>query len=249
MTSESPCWGGASPFSGDYTVGRLDLADREHAEASGGETTVADIVRSLEFDILFGALRPRERLVEDALMARFSAKRHAVRQALVKLEHMGIVVRAPNRGASVRDFTSEEVEDLAELRETLHSRAVQRMPLPATPELISALTAIQRRHDKAVAARDPRRIDEANEVFHRTIFEACGNKFLIDAIGHYAYLSRAMRLYPLVDPKLLETLRLEHWAMIDALKRGDRRELARLVKGHIQHSKKLYLRVRGAILD
>lgn len=228
-------------------MSRLERANREDSEREGRETTVAQIVRSLEFDILFGALRPRERLVEDALMARFSAKRHAVRQALVKLEHMGIVVRTPNRGASVRDFTTEEVEDLAEVRETLHSRAVQRMPLPAPPELVATLTAIQEQHDRAVAARDPRRIDDANEAFHRTMFEACGNKILSDAIAHYAYLSRAMRLYPLVDSKLLETLRHEHWAMIDALTRGDRRELARLIRGHIQHSKNLYLRVRGGL--
>jgi DNA-binding GntR family transcriptional regulator len=55
-----------------------------------------------------------------------------------------------------------------------------------------------------------------------------------------------MRLYPLVDPALLETLRTEHWAMIDALKAGNRRELARLVVGHIQHSKRIYLQVRGS---
>ena len=35
---------------------------------------------ALEFDILFGRLKPRERLIEDVLMQRFGAKRHAVRQ-------------------------------------------------------------------------------------------------------------------------------------------------------------------------
>jgi DNA-binding GntR family transcriptional regulator len=105
----------------------------------------------------------------------------------------------------------------------------------------------QRRHDAAVAARNPRAIDEANEAFHAQLFGACGNKLLADAISHYAYLSRAMRLYPMVDPGLLETLRLEHWAMIEALKTGNRRELTTLVVGHIQHSKKIYLEARGSI--
>ena len=79
------------------------------------------------------------------------------------------------------------------------------------------------------------------------MFAACGNKLLSAAISHYAYLSRAMRLYPLVDRALLETLREEHWSMIRALKAGDRKELTRLVVGHIQHSKKIYLQVRGSI--
>jgi DNA-binding GntR family transcriptional regulator len=224
-------------------------ARRARALAYAGDPPVQDLVHELEFDILFGNLKPRERLVEDALMQRFSAKRHAVRQALGELERMGVVTRAPNRGAAVRDFSAEEVEEIAELRETLQRRAAQRMKLPADALLIDKLVALQRRHDKAVAARDPRAIDNANEAFHSTLFGACGNRHLAQAISHYAYLSRAMRLYPLVDRTLLERLRSEHWAMIEALKVGDRKLLMRLVVDHIQHSKRIYLEVRGSLAD
>jgi DNA-binding GntR family transcriptional regulator len=177
-------------------------------------------------------------------MQRFTSKRHVIRQALMDLERMGIVVREPNRGAAVRDFTAREVEEICELREVLQRRAAQRMPLPAAPTLVADLEAIQRRHDKAVNAADPRAIDRANDEFHATLFGACGNSQLSTAINRYAYLTRAMRLYPLVDRKLLTVLRDEHWAMINALKSGDRRSLMNLVVDHIQHSKRLYLLVR-----
>lgn len=215
--------------------------------AEAPDPSTRDVVRALEFDILFGNLLPRERLVEDALMQRFSAKRHIVRQVLVELERMGIVTRTPNRGAAVRDFTAEEVEEIAELRATLHRRAVQRMELPASAALLAELKALQRRHDKAVAARDPRAIDAANEAFHNALFAACGNQHLAQAITHYFGLSRATRLYPLVDRVLLERLRGEHWAMIEALRVGDRKALVRLVVDHIQYSKKIYLRVRRSV--
>jgi DNA-binding GntR family transcriptional regulator len=224
-----------------------EAAPLEHPAEPPAEPTVREVVQTIEFDILFGRLRPRERLVEDALLQRLvGAKRHVVRQALAELEHMGIVVRTPNRGATVRDFTAEEVEEISELRETLQRRAAQRMKLPAPPALLAELEAIQRRHDKAVQARDPRQIDDANEAFHDKLFGACGNAHLARAIAHYAYLSRAMRLYPLVDRVLLERVRSEHHEMIAALRAGDRRALARLVVDHIQHSKKIYLKVRGA---
>jgi DNA-binding GntR family transcriptional regulator len=145
----------------------------------------------------------------------------------------------------VRDFTAEEVEEIAELRATLHRRAAQRMPLPASALLLAELEALQRRHDKAVAARDPRAIDAANEAFHNALFAACGNRHLAQAINHYFGLSRATRLYPLVDRVLLARLRGEHWGMIEALRTGDRKSLARLVVDHIQHSKNIYLQVRG----
>ena len=205
------------------------------------------IVQSLEFEILFGVLHPRERLVEDALMRRFEAKRHVVREALARLDRMGIVVRTPHRGASVRDFTTEEVEEIAEVRATLHQAAVKRMTLPGSAKLVATLERLQRRHDKAVAQQDPRAIDLANEAFHDAFFAACGNRLLASAIGHYWYLSRATRLYPLMDAAMLETLRAEHWSMIDAVATGDRRALNRLVVDHIQHSKRMYLKARGAV--
>jgi DNA-binding GntR family transcriptional regulator len=213
-------------------------------EVEESEVSAADVFAALEFDILFGRLRPRERLIEDVLMERLRAKRHAVRQALFDLERTGIVVRMPNRGAIVRDFTADEVEEICEIREILQRRAAQRIPLPVEPKFVTELEILQRRHDKAVAARDPRAIDRANEDFHRTLFAACGSKQLARAIEHYSYLTRAMRLYPLVNPELLDHLRREHWAMIEALKTSDRSALMKLVVQHIQPSKKIYLEVR-----
>ncbi|MEQ8395786.1 GntR family transcriptional regulator [Thalassobaculum sp.] len=218
-------------------------SDRERdAEASQEQ-----LVQTLESEILFGRLRPRERLVEDALIQRFGAKRHLVRQALAELERMGIVVRVPNRGAMVRDFSAREVEEIAEIREILQRRAAQRMPLPGPEALVVDLQHAQHRHDQAVTTRDPRAIDLANEAFHALLFGACGNDHLCEAIAQYAYLSRAMRLYPMVDPPLLETLRAEHWAMIEAIRTGDRQRLMVLVVDHIQHSKKIYLEVRRSL--
>ena len=213
------------------------------------EGVAGEVFRTLEADILFGRLRPRERLIEDEQMQRFSAKRHTVRQALAELERTGIVVRVPNRGAMVRDFSAREVEEIAEIREILQRRAAERIDLPASNALLERLEAFQRDHDAAVAAREPRAIDEANEAFHSALFDACGSRHLAEAIQRYAYLSRAMRLYPMVDAELLETLRAEHWQMIEAMRTGDRAALCDLVTGHIQHSKRIYLAVRQTMDD
>lgn len=213
------------------------------------EATIDDVVRTLELDILLGRLLPRERLTEDALMARFGAKRHVVRRALDDLVRVGVVVREPHRGAAVRHFSAKEVEEIYELRELLQARAVDRMPIPGDARLAAALEEIQQRHDSAVAAADLRRVDQVNDEFHRVFFSTCGNDHLIEAITHFANLSRAMRVYPMADPATLAKLRDEHWAMIAALRYGDRARLRTLVAGHIQPSKEAYLAVRQAIGD
>src|SRR5277367_5929443 len=82
-------------------------------EGSAVETeSLRMVVSKLEEDVILGRLHPRERLVEDDLMARLGAKRHVVRQALAELERMGVVERIPNRGARVRAYDTKEVQQL-----------------------------------------------------------------------------------------------------------------------------------------
>jgi DNA-binding GntR family transcriptional regulator len=225
----------------------------EQAPASAtekrGDVRVPEVVSALEFDILFGRLKPRERLIEDALMARFGAKRHVVRKALDELVRLGVVVRAPSRGAAVRDFTAQEVEEVYELRELLQAHAVQRMPLPVSRGHIERLSRIQKQHDVAVAASDLRLVDHVNDEFHRVFFSVCGSELLCGAISQYMQLTRAMRVYPIADPQTLAKLRDEHWAMIRALEAADRAELLRLGSQHLQPSKAAYLAVRRSIPD
>ena len=154
-------------------------------------------------------------------MQRFNAKRHVVRQALAELEHIGIVTREPNRGAAVRDFSAQEVEEICELREILQRRAAQRIPLPADagadrPAAGDPGAATTRRSRGAIRA--PSTAPTRN--FITRCSPPAAARISLPAIEHYAYLTRAMRLYPLVNRELLEQLRREHWAMIEALKSG-----------------------------
>ncbi len=199
------------------------------------------VVRALEEDIIFARILPRERLVEDALMARFGAKRHVVRQALTELERMGIVRRIPNKGAVVRDFSIDEVEQIYEMRSVLHERAARRMPLPGGAELVAALSTLHARHVEAARAGQLRSVYHLNNAFHDTLFGACGNPYLAETISHFAWLAHAIRSYRMADPELLTLAQAEHAAMIEALRTGDREGLVRLCVAHIEPAKATYL--------
>lgn len=203
---------------------------------------VGRIAGLIELDIVFGRLKPRERLVEDDLIGRFQTKRHVVRSALQELERLGILVRHKNRGASVRDFPPREVEELYDVRATLQRRAAEILPLPAPRDLVEALEDLHVRHCRAVTDGDLRRVFELNNTFHDTLFSACGNRHLAEAIGHYAWLSHAIRSYRMGDPQLLEQARREHGQMVEALRQGDRATLVRLCVEHINPSKEIYLK-------
>jgi DNA-binding GntR family transcriptional regulator len=217
----------------------------ERARGERDTDAVDAVVAAMEDDIILGRLRPRERLVEDVLIERYGAKRYAVRQALERLAAMGIVVRARNKGAVVRDFSAREVEDIYELRELLQGHAARRIPLPAPPELVRALTDIHERHCAAVAAGDLRATRHLNNRFHDTLFAACGNPYLVEAIAQYSWLAHAIRSYRIGDPVLLAQAQVEHAQMIEALAAGDRDRLVRLCVDHIMPSKLAYLAAEG----
>lgn len=202
---------------------------------------VQQVVQALEEDIIFGRLHPRERLIEDVLLDRFATKRHIVRQALSELARLGIVVKAPNKGAVVRDFTAAEVEEIYEMRELLHVRAARRMELPADPALVARLRDINARRTRAIEADDLRLVYALNNDFHQTLFGACGNRYLAETISQYESLSHSIRSWRTSDPRGLRESQNEHEDMIAALETGDREHLVQLVVDHIKPSKEAYI--------
>ncbi|MCD0500115.1 GntR family transcriptional regulator [Achromobacter spanius] len=198
-------------------------------------------VAALEEDIVFGRLHPRERLTEDELMARFSMKRHAVRQVLTELELLGVVEKKRNVGAVVRAFSAREVMELYALREVLEVHAASQMPLPVPEARLAALVIVQREHDAAVADGDARRVFRSNQRFHREFFGLLDNAVLGQAIEEYARRTHPIRFGTLVAPAYRERARQEHWAMIQALRAGDRDALMTICRDHLLPSRDAYL--------
>lgn len=205
------------------------------------------LAQALEEDILFGRILPRERLVEDDLIERFGATRHSVRQALQELERRGMVIRVANKGAMVRDFTRAEVEQICDVRELLHAKAAELIQLPADADLLERLVANHRAHGKQVERSGLREIHRLNIDFHRTLFSACGNPYLVKTIDEYSDISLAFRCHLMTRPALVRRAWEQHGAMIDALRRGHRADLVRLCVEHTRPSKDVYMILRGWI--
>lgn len=202
---------------------------------------VTSVVERLEEEIVFGRLRPRERLIEEDLVARFGVKRHTVRQALQELERIGFVVRQRGRGARVCEFTPTEVRDLYAVRELLEAKAASLIPLPAGKDLVKRLTALHRAHGKAVADGDMMGIYHANIQFHQVLFGACGNPYLVDAINLFAMKANVIRFYLGRDPKMFSGARDEHGEIIEALREGRRDDLVELCVRHLRPSPQVYI--------
>ena len=212
------------------------------AEAPAMPEALATIVDALEEDIVLGRIAPRSRLIEDELIERFGCKRHVAREALARLEQMGLVERPRNIGALVRSFSPDEVHDLYALRVLLECEAARRIPLPIEARDLAQLSQIQARHDRAVERADLRMVFRSNLAFHRALFALAGNAALTEAIEEYARRTHAIRFASLAAPASRESARRDHQAILAALAQGDRAALVRLCRRHLSPSRDAYLR-------
>lgn len=202
----------------------------DKVRAAGGWRRVAD---TLQEDIIFGRAFPRERLVEDNLMARFGCSRHAIRAAIDDLVRLGLATRETNRGAAVRSFSPQEINELFEVQQALQGHAIARMPLPVEPEVLARLHAIQEQHEAAGVAMKPLEIRRWNQEFHDVLYRACGNAQLADAIHAYAILTDPIRMRRIPDPAWRKQAVEDHREMVRLLASTDRQGLAKVCASHL----------------
>lgn len=224
-----------------HAKARTDVSKNLNATPARAVGDWRRITETLQTDIIFGRIFPRERLVEDQMIERFNTSRHAVRAALEELHRRGFVDRIANKGVRVRAYTLQEVNELFELLETLQTQAIRRMPLPVAEILLEKLEIIQKSHELAGMSGNPLEVTHQNNLFHCALFNACGSVRLAEAIKDYGLMIDPIRMLRIPDHSWRKQAVEHHWAMIRALKNSDRDLLLQLCVQHLEPTKRFYL--------
>ena len=89
------------------------------------ETVPTQVVRVVRQAIMNGHLPPGRRLTERELIDMTGVSRTSVRQAVLHLQHLGLVEPTSGRGIRVIVLTSEEVRNIYEVRDALEPAAAE----------------------------------------------------------------------------------------------------------------------------
>lgn len=190
--------------------------------------------------ILTGELKPRERLVESELIARFNVKRFTIRKAIQELAHLGFVEFIPNKGARVADITDEELEDLYCVRVNLELLAAELLIKKITPEKLSLLWRIHGEYTEAVESGVIEEIVLKNEEFHQTLYLMTENRFLADNLDRLKNGIFALRYNAYLSLGIPQVSVAQHEAIINALENGDVEKLKLSVKENIIYPKMIH---------
>jgi len=125
--------------------------------------------------IVRGEIAPNSRLVESDVVTSFDMTRAAVRNALIRLEQEGLVVREPHRGARVRQVTDTEAIEILQARAVLEGlaarQAAERIDEAGTERLVACLA----RHRELLDLGDLLGASDANADLHAALLGLSGH--------------------------------------------------------------------------
>lgn len=175
---------------------------------------------------------PGVKLVEQKLADYFGVSRTLVRQALYQLENQRLIVLEPARGAFVASPSIEEAAQVFGVRRMLEAQMTRHFAAQATPSQIKSLREHVAQEKAAVASGDaPGRIELLGD-FHVRMAELMGNQVLAELLSDL--ISRcALITLMYQSTHAAQTSNDEHWAIVEALARGDSTKAAALMDEHL----------------
>lgn len=205
-------------------------------------TLSEDIAQQLSHAIVKGDIPQGSKISEPELAKQYGVSRGPLREAIVKLEGLGLVTRTANVGARVIQLNTQDMLDTFTMREALEGMAARlaadAMPTNEVSNLYELLDKHQAHLDDN---QDEHYVQQGgNDDFHLRIIHASQNAKLIRLLTEELY--SVIRMYRRhtadhrSDPR--QALR-EHRAILDAIANheGDLAEL--LMRRHISRASQL----------
>jgi DNA-binding GntR family transcriptional regulator len=215
---------------------------RKTSKHAGGER-ISRAYEQLFAMIVYGRLPPGARIAEGPLAEMLGVSRTPVREALQRLRQEGLLIEVGGgsglRGrlavAPLQRERMEELYALAGAIEALAVRGLSKIEAAEREELARRLEKIERAFHAEARRRAPEydRLFELHQAFHRALVDAAAGPETRAALRTIkSQMDRYEWFYaPMAGPDFTPTRR-EHAAIVDAVRRGNAKELEHAVRSN-----------------
>ncbi|HEY7032011.1 MAG TPA: GntR family transcriptional regulator [Thermomicrobiales bacterium] len=191
--------------------------------------------RAIRRAILQCDLGPGEQVSEVQLAGSYGFGRAAVRAALTRLSHDGLVQAIPRRGYAIAPITFKNVQDLFGVRLIVEPATARLAATRADNAVVADLERLNEASAHVPGREDLAALREANKAFHVAVARISGNDRLaeianrvLDELDRVLYLKQVGVVWDRVDATFTE-----HQRIIDALKIRDPRAAEQAAYDHI----------------
>jgi DNA-binding GntR family transcriptional regulator len=193
---------------------------------------VAERLREM---IIRGEFSEGEQLRQDAIAASFQVSRIPVREALRQLEAEGLIKIIAHRGAVVSSLSSEEIEELFEIRALLECEVLRRSIPNLTEADFRHADEILRVYEKALWMQgDVGSWGRLNSQFHAALYARADRPHFMSIIRQINNNGERYTGLQLYLTRAFERAKKEHRQILQFCRKRDVESACALLKQHIQ---------------
>jgi GntR family carbon starvation induced transcriptional regulator len=197
-----------------------------------------DGYRRIRSDVIFGRLRPGQKLKLDGLKEAYGVSVSTLREVLSRLAAEGLVLAEGRRGFEVAPVSMENLKELAELRVLLESHAMQVSFAKADVEwegrVVSAhhkLASTERLMEKGLGELEQwKRYDGE---FHQALISNCGSRVLMET--HALVFDKYFRYQMLAFQYRGEEPAKQHKALLASALKRDAEAAKTVLRAHVNN--------------
>ncbi|UXI04627.1 GntR family transcriptional regulator [Photobacterium sp. TY1-4] len=211
--------------------------------AAAKELTKSENLTEQLIDLIVkGQFAAGSKISEPELARRFGVSRGPLREAMMRVESLGLVERVPHVGARVIALSREKLVEIYAVREALEGMAVRLACQHITDAEIEALQQLLDTHQQHIEEVEGASYfhQQGDFDFHYRIIQASRNSTLIGLLCDELYhLLRMYRHQSQRSHSRPEQALTEHFHLLSALRERDAELAEMLMRRHIMRSRLL----------
>jgi DNA-binding GntR family transcriptional regulator len=205
----------------------------------------ARVYRALLNSIVTGQIEPGTQLRPDVIARQLEVSTTPVREAMHRLESDGLAVKMPYQGWFVREFTSDQIQELYEVRAALECLGVRLACERITDTEIDWLRTHQSVGEATLAAGDLEAYRVYNQDLHAAILKAARNSYLSSVMGQLRLQNEMLMVKTSrIAGRSLRAFE-EHGRVIELMAHRQAKAAEQLMQTHILDALKDLIRVEG----
>lgn len=177
-----------------------------------------------------------DEITENEIAGILNISRTPIREAMLQLEHDGLLEIKHGKKAKIRSLTPKDISDIAMILDNLHHLSLMLCIDKAAVEDINAMEETIALIQFYTNRKDFHRLHKYNSRFHVQIARASGNVWLVDIMDRLLSYTSVYREYALSRPNRMEMASREHIALFEAICSRNKEDGARLIHEHVQNA-------------
>ena len=199
-----------------------------------GEALGTFAYRVLREAVRSGKFHPGEHIREIDAAEWLNISRTPVREAFHRLASERLVTTGPWNGVMIAKLTEKQLVQLYGVREALEGTAAALAAAYAKASDIQRMSTILK--SEMESGNDPSKLVLINGKFHRALYEASYNPYLLQSLTSVIDALGLLRHSTFVLPGSIEAARFEHRKIVQAIRHHDPDEAEKAARLHVKNA-------------